>query len=77
VIHGAAGAFGGPRRIELGNDLVDRARLRRHRKRDVGIAKRAIAFAVLGEVERNDGYALTPGIGPDVAFGPMEDRMDP
>src|SRR5215813_11021218 len=76
VIHGAAGAFRGPRRIKLGNDLVDRARLGRDRKRDVGIAKRAIALAVLGEVEWNDRYPLTPRIGPDVGFGPMEDRMD-
>src|SRR6266852_5781022 len=77
VIHGAAGAFGGPRRIELGNDLVDRAGLRRPRKRDVGVAQRAIAFAVFGKIECNDRYAFTPGIGPDVGLGPMEDRMDP
>src|SRR5262249_37294331 len=62
---------------KLGDDLVDRTGLRRHRKGDVGVAQRAIARAVLGKIERNDRYAFAPGIGPDVGLGPMEDRMDP
>src|SRR5271169_3503344 len=42
---------------------------------DVGIAERAIALAGPGEIERNDRDVFTLGIGPDVGFGPMQDRM--
>src|SRR5215475_11850534 len=77
MVHGTAGALGSPRTAEFGNDLVDRARLRRHRKRNVGVAQRAVAFAVIGEIKRDDRYALAPRIGPDVALGPMQDRMNP
>src|SRR5258708_40032071 len=76
VVHGAAGALGNFGAVELEDDLVDRARLRGHRRRDVGIAERAVALAVAGEIERNDRDALAPRIGPDIGLGPMQDRMD-
>src|SRR5262249_48489154 len=75
VIHGAARALGRPGDVELGDDLVDRARLRRDRKCDVRIAERAVALAVAREIEWDDRDALAARIGPDVALGPMQDRM--
>src|SRR5580692_899660 len=76
VVHGAAGALRHLGAIELGDDLVDGARLRRHRRGDVGIAERAIALAVAREIKWDDRDALAPRIGPDVGLGPMQDRMD-
>src|SRR5258708_10912587 len=76
VVHGAAGALGNFGAVELENDLVDRARLRGHRRRDVGIAERPIAPAVAGEIERNDRDALASRIGPAIALGPVQDRVD-
>src|ERR1051326_806903 len=76
VIHGAAGALGRAGHVELGDDLVDGARLRGDREGDVRVAERAIALAVAREIERDDRDGLAPRIGPDVCFGPMQDRMD-
>jgi len=76
VVHGAAGALRNLGAVELGDDLVDGARLRRHRRRDVRIPERAITLAVAGEIERDDRDALAARIGPDIGLGPMQDRMD-
>src|SRR5207248_1583741 len=38
-------------------------------------AERAVALAVAREIERDDRDAFAPRVGPDVAFGPMQDRM--
>src|ERR1700722_13572008 len=54
VVHGAARALGDFGAVELDDDLVDRARLRGHRKSDIGIAERAIALSVAREKEGND-----------------------
>ncbi len=62
--------------VELGDDLVDGARLRRDRRGDVGIAERAIALAVARQIERDDRDALAPRVGPDIGLGPMQDRMN-
>ena len=75
VIHGAAGAFRNPGCLELGDDLVDGAGVRFDRKRDVSITERAVALAVARQIERDDGNVFALGIGPDVALGPMQDRM--
>ena len=40
------------------------------------VAERAIALAVPCEIQRDDRYVLALGVGPDVGFGPMQDRMD-
>src|SRR5215813_2509191 len=75
VVHGAADALGRPGGIELGDDLVDGARLRGDREGDVGVAERAIALAVAREIKRDDRDALAASVDPDVALGPMQDRM--
>src|SRR6478752_10616077 len=43
---------------------------------DVGIAERAITLAVLGEIKRDDRDVLALGVGPDVGFGPVQDRVN-
>ena len=43
---------------------------------DVGIAQRAIALAVLREIQRDDRDVFALGVGPDVGLGPMQDRVD-
>ena len=47
-----------------------------HRIGDVLIAERAVALAVLRQIQRNDRDVLALGVGPDVRLGPMQDRMD-
>src|SRR5262245_52907563 len=69
VIHGAAGAFRYLGGVELGDDLVDGAGMRFDREGDVGVTQRAITLACVCEVERDDGNAFAPRIGPDVALG--------
>src|SRR5262252_7962964 len=76
MIHSAAGALGSPRGVEFSDDFIDRAGMRLHGKCDVSIAQRAVALAVPREIERNDRDAFTPGVGPDVGLGPVQDRMD-
>ena len=49
---------------------------RSHRVGDVLIAERAIALAVLRQIQRDDRNVLALGVGPDVGLGPMQDRMD-
>src|SRR5215471_21506825 len=76
MIHGAAGALGSPRGVEFSDDFIDRAGVRWHGKRDVSVAQRAVALAAPREIERDDRDAFTPGVGPDVGLGPVQDRMD-
>ena len=45
-------------------------------ERDVVVAERAVALAVAREIERDDRNILAARIGPDVGFGPMQDRMN-
>src|SRR5262245_36263028 len=75
VIHGATGSLRNLGGVELGDDLSKRAGVGGDRKRDVGIAERAVALAVAREIERNDRNAFPLRVGPDVALGPMQDRM--
>ena len=76
VIERAAGALRHLGAVELGQDLIDAGGGRRHRVGDVLIAQRAITLAVLREIEQDDRNVLALGVGPDVGFGPMQDRMD-
>src|SRR6516164_8523487 len=76
VVHGAAGALGHLGAVELGDDLLERARVRHHREGDVGVAQRSIAASVARQIERDDRNAVAPRIGPDVGLRPMQDRMN-
>ena len=51
VVHRPAGALGHPGRLQLGDDLVERGGVAVDREGDVLVAQRAVALAVLGEVE--------------------------
>src|SRR5690606_32912412 len=61
---------------EFRDDLVDRRRPARDRRRAGSAAERAVALAVPGEIEIDDGNALALDIAPDVELGPMQQRMD-
>jgi hypothetical protein len=76
VIERAAGALRHLGAVEFGQDLVDAGGGRTNRIGDVLIAQRAIALAVLREIERDDRNVFALGVGPDVGFGPMQDRMN-
>src|SRR5439155_20657966 len=75
-VHGAAGAFGRGRGIELGNNLVDGRGVAVHGECDIGIAERAVTLAVPGEIKIDDRNPLAPDVAPDVALRPVEERMD-
>src|SRR5467141_892101 len=71
VIHGAAGAFGGPCRIELGDDLVDRARLRRHGKRDVSVGPMEDRMDPQMRASRQTGVEVIPEFRRLIAHVPV------
>src|SRR4051794_8833536 len=66
VVHGAPGALRGIGRFKLGDDVVEGRRLRRDRRGDVGVAKRAISLAVVREIQGDDRDAFAARVGPDV-----------
>src|SRR5262245_51413432 len=71
VVHRAASALGRTDRGEFLDDLVDGLRLAIDRESDADLAQRAIALAVLREIQRHDGNALALDVAPDVELGPM------
>src|SRR5471030_1396721 len=62
--------------FELDQDFLDRGCVGDNGIGDVLIAERAIALAVLCQIQRDDRDVLTLGVGPDVGFGPMQDWMN-
>src|SRR5260370_32253255 len=62
--------------VELDQDFLDAGSVRDHGIGDVLIAERAKALAVSGEIKWNDWDVFTRRVGPDVGFGPMQDRMN-
>src|SRR5919199_2080918 len=76
VVHRPAGALRDLRGLELGDDLVERARGRRHGGGDVLVAQAAVALAVPGEVEVDDRDPLALRVLPDVDLGPVQERVD-
>src|SRR5216683_7196882 len=76
VIERAAGALRHLGAVELDQDFLDARGIRGYGIGDVLIAQRAIALAVPGEIKRNDRDVFALGVGPDVGFGPMQDRVD-
>jgi hypothetical protein len=63
--------------IEFDQDLVDRGRSGVDRVGDVPVAQRAVAFAVLRQIQRDDRDVFALSVGPDIAFGPRQNRMNP
>src|SRR5580704_18518944 len=76
VVERAAATFRHFGFSKLDQDLIDAGGGRVDGKSDVGIAQRAIALAAPGEIKRNDRDVFAPRIGPDVGFGPMQDRVN-
>src|SRR3984885_11579762 len=62
--------------LKLDQDFFNARGSRIDRKRDVGIAERAITLAAFGEIKRNDRDVFALRIGPYVGFGPMQDRVN-
>src|SRR5262249_35598053 len=76
LILGAPGALGSRRRLELGDDGVDRRRRAGDRQRAGGAAERAVAAAGSCEIEIDDRGRLAPDVAPHIELGPMEQRVD-
>src|ERR1035438_10156996 len=67
-----------PRPAQFFHDLVHRARLRLDRERARVTPDAPVTLPLLvGEVERDDGHALTLDVLPDVQLGPVQQRMNP
>src|SRR3984957_18729637 len=77
VIERPACAFRHLGAIQLDENFFDVRCGRSHGMGDVGITQRAIALAILGEIQRNDRDIFALRISPDVGLGPMQDRMHP
>src|SRR5688572_6229255 len=76
AIHGAARALRRLGPLQLGDDRFDRVGDAVDRERDVLVAERAVALAVLGEIQLDHRDLLARDVAPDVHLGPMQQRMD-
>src|SRR5262249_983855 len=75
AVHCAPRPLRGRGCVELGDDLVQRGSVAHHRKGDVGIAQRTVALPVPGEVKIDQRNTLALDVTPDIALGPMGQRM--
>src|ERR1039458_3345885 len=67
-----------PRAAQFLHDLMHRARLRLDRERARVTPNAPVTLPlVIGEVERDDGHALTLDVLPDVQLRPVQQRMNP
>src|SRR5262245_41155638 len=72
AVHGASGALRRACGLQRGDDRFDGVCGAVDREGDVAVAERAVALAVLGEIELHHGNPLARDVAPDVDLGPMQ-----
>src|SRR5262249_18066374 len=76
TVHGPASPLWRPCLFQLDDDFLDSVGIAVDGEGDVLVAERAVALAILGEVELDDRNGLARDVARDVHLGPMQQRVD-